>query len=589
VSLTRTPYGLLPAMCVRRHAGDLLRLEGDVAVYINGSRQGAQTSAVDFCSNHDVKERLGFKRAPGWRVSAPVAEQGRVDPPSQEAPLPAHTYYQGATAVHGAVDNQSQLESWTAVYTLPEHDPSNGSAIDFWLGVEPRPARNDSNLTVLQPVISWFGGRWSGAAWNCCPKEQAHEGQRFHLQRPFSTDVAVSIRRAQQGDRPDDQVEVFVIHMDAGFSGGKSTLTMAADGRLFGWFMAVQENHGLNESAGCEQLLRPGDRFTIGQAELRLRGSTVRAVLPFTWHHAHRACSAPVHCPLMICLHVQEAVPNLTWIIRSPWHHTQLYGKCGGAVQVQVSNSSRFTTVDLRGPRAVPPAYPPAPPPVVPAKACLSEMRALCTGRLGSWCRSCVRAHWTALAASGCDRRSTDAICSAGLQTKVNLTIVPADATRHMVLSVTRSENETYEVTSVLGISHGKALGTGIQSRCYAASEQTDDNYYVAGTSFGHYMGGATSFSSSLLQLRVTQVVQTTSGDEVDVDVNAARVSLHWAHWSSATTHDYYKGVHTDYPGNISICDSWPACQTRDVQQAWLATGRKLRAGDMSIHFNGLC
>ena len=188
-----------------------------------------------------------------------------------------------------------------------------------------------ADLAVLQPVVRWFDQKWSAASWNCCPEDQAHVGNRFHLERPFP-DVAVSIRRDMQGE-----AEVFTVHMDAGIGFGDSTLTMAANGRLFGWFMAVQENHQLNESAGCTQLLQPEDRFVFKDSQLKLVDSD------------------------------QHIRPNFT--VRDPWHQSPFATVCGGGVVVSNETDhggSRVNafTIDVLGPPALtPPPSPPPPPP----------------------------------------------------------------------------------------------------------------------------------------------------------------------------------------------------------------------------------
>jgi hexosaminidase len=552
VPLVRTPYGALPAACVREHGDDLLWLEEGVAVYANGSRQGAEPAAVAFCSDHGLKEALGYERGNGWRRS----QNSRVVHTGAErtaGPLPAATYYQGATAVYGEACNHSQLDTWTAVYSLPDRDPVHGT-IDFWLGVEPVSTMYGedgrcnghvpgANLTVLQPVVSWFGNKWSAASWNCCPFGQAHVGNRFHLQRPFP-DVAVSIRRHMQAD-----TEVFTVHMDAGFGGGQSTLAMMANGRLFGWFMAVQENHQLNESAECTQLLQPGDHFVFKNSELKLVDSG----------HLIR--------------------PNFT--IREPWHQSPFSGKCGGRVDVSNETgggSAEAFSIEMWGP---PSPSPPQPPPPLPPK-CLAKIRALCSPKLGSSCLPCAHDHAKDLSDAGCSPGDLKAICSRGLHAKVNLTITPTRQTDQMLISVSRAENRTYEHVAVLGLSSGKADGTAaVASKCYDVSDRADDNYYVAGTRFGHYVGGAIEFQSALLQLRATGVVGTGTPE----------VSLSWARWTSAVGSDTDGGIRTHHPGNISRCDTWPACQVlgRDVERARLGAGERLAAGEFTILFNGPC
>eukprot|EP01052_Picozoa_sp_SAG31_P034337 SAG31_NODE_4000_length_3677_cov_4.657630_2_plen_717_part_00 len=568
VPLVRTPYGLLPAACVREHGDDLLRLEEDVAVYGNGSRQAAAPTSVAFCGDYNLKEALGFRRSRGWLHESQAADDRRrmeLDPVMSGAgPLPSATYYQGATALVGKACNHSQLDTWTAVYSLPDRDPIHGT-IDFWLGVEPvstvygKDGRCNghapgANLTVLQPVVSWFDKKWSAAAWNCCPQDQVHVGNRFHLRRPFP-DVFVSIRRDVQG-----ATEVFTVHMDAGFGGGQSSLAMMANGRLFGWFMAVQENHQLNETAECTQLLQPGDHFVFKDCALKLVGS----------HHTIR--------------------PNFT--IRAPWHASAFAAKCGGGVAVsdEFDHSGAVTgnfAIEMKGPPAL---SPPPPTPALPPR-CLAKMRALCSPQLGSSCLLCAQSHAKELADVGCGVDCLRTICNRGLHARVNLTITPTELNDRMLLSVSRAENSTYEEVMVLGLSSGKiesatALGTTVASKCYDMSDRVDDNYFVAGTRFGHYFGGALEFKSVLLQLRATGLQRQGS-----------EMSLGWARWTSATTSDAdsfngQDGVRSSYPGNISRCDTWPACQAigRDITHAKLRIGGpKMVAGELSIAFNGLC
>ena len=555
VPLVHTPYGALPSVCVRQHGDDLLRLEEGVAVYVNGSRQPPEPADVAFCAGHDLKEALGFSRGPGWRRAAayqrdtfPITTE--LASPGASGPLPAATYYQGAVAVVGSACNHTQLDTWTAVYSLPDHDPSHGT-IDFWLGVEPVSTEYDkdgrcnghapgANLTVLQPVVSWFEHKWGAAAWNCCPEDQVHVGNRFHLERPCP-DVEVSIRRQTQG-----AAEVFTVHMDAGFGNGKSTLAMMANGRRFGWFMAVQENHQLNESGGCSQLLEPGDRFAFKRSALTLVGS------------AH-----PV-------------VPNFT--VREPWHSgSPLAAKCGGHVNVSYDQArgpiSSFS-IDVHGPPGLAPPQPAAP----LSLQCLKQMRSLCSLSIGAEsCEACAASHQNEL--TGCNKDDTARICLRGLQVRVNISIAPTQVTDRMVISVTRAENSTYEDVAVLGLS-GNDTG---QWKCFDVSDRANDNYFVAGTRFGHYFGGAVAFKSALLQLRATAA-------------NSTDLSLSVARWSSAVEEDEnsfsgHDGVRTQYPGNISRCDTWPACQAvgRDTDQTQLQVGERLSVGEFALIFNGQC
>ena len=105
----------------------------------------------------------------------------------------------------------------------------------------------------------------------------------------------------------------------------------------------------------------------------------------------------------------------------------------------------------------------------------------------------------------------------------------------------------------------------------------------MAGTRFGHYVGGAVAFQSALLQLRATGMAGTDTPQEM--------VLLSWARWTSAVGSDTDGGIHTHYPGHISRCDTWPACQVlgRDVEQARLGAGERLVAGEFTVLFNGPC
>ena len=148
-----------------------------------------------------------------------------------------------------------------------------------------------------------------------------------------------------------------------------------------------------------------------------------------------------------------------------------------------------------------------------------------------------------------------------------------------MVISVTRAENSTYEDVAVLGLS-GNDSG---QWKCFDVSDRANDNYFVAGTRFGHYFGGAVAFKSALLQLRATAA-------------NSTDLSLSVARWSSAVEEDENSfsgrdGVRTQYPGNISRCDTWPACQAvgRDTDQTQLQVGERLSVGEFALIFNGQC
>ncbi len=78
--------------------------------------------------------------------------------------------------------------------------------------------------------------------------------------------------------------------------------------------------------------------------------------------------------------------------------------------------------------------------------------------------------------------------------------------------------------------------------------------------------------------------------------MNSTDLSLSFARWSSTVEEDANSfsgrdGVRTQYPGNISRCDTWPASQVvgRDVEQAELRVGERLSVGEFALVFHGPC
>lgn len=89
-----------------------------------------------------------------------------------------------------------EISGWleNANYALGSPNESFGTLIARWT-VPPNPKANDGQTlfffpgledindtqSILQPVLTFFGGQWSIAGWNCCFNNQANESQPVNV------------------------------------------------------------------------------------------------------------------------------------------------------------------------------------------------------------------------------------------------------------------------------------------------------------------------------------------------------------------------------------------------------------------------
>jgi hypothetical protein len=137
-----TPSGYFHPSCVLQIAeGETLMARGRVLQHADGS-----LANVPACTYPHYTAR-------GEIVAAGV---GSVEPPSI-----SHSWIEDANITTG-----TSYGELTATWTVPVGPTTNdGQTVYFFPGLE------DVNdvVSIIQPVLGWYGGQWTIASWNCCP------------------------------------------------------------------------------------------------------------------------------------------------------------------------------------------------------------------------------------------------------------------------------------------------------------------------------------------------------------------------------------------------------------------------------------
>ncbi|HEY3989284.1 MAG TPA: hypothetical protein VGM02_08305 [Acidobacteriaceae bacterium] len=138
-----TPFGYFHPSCLQRLAkGE--RLLADARVQHADGSVNAKAAVCTY--PHYLQSGISPKSA---KSSAPSAINGWV--------ASASITTGSATQSYGAL---------TARWTVPPQPyVDNGQVLYFFPGFEDI---NDSQTSILQPVLGWYQGQWTIASWNCC-------------------------------------------------------------------------------------------------------------------------------------------------------------------------------------------------------------------------------------------------------------------------------------------------------------------------------------------------------------------------------------------------------------------------------------
>jgi len=180
--------------------------------------------------------------------------------------------------INGWIDNagwyppssESNLDSFTSVYTVPGDPPSDvGQVLFFFIGMQNNAYPNAVN--ILQPVLTWGNGikGWNLASWDCCPKN--------------ITVSSKSITGFGAGDLIDGYInrvssDTWKINSVIQKSGANTTLVAQVGTYLYDWADVTQEVYGVTDCPqfakgtmtfskltlkdAAQQTLSPGWQFT---------------------------------------------------------------------------------------------------------------------------------------------------------------------------------------------------------------------------------------------------------------------------------------------------------------------------------------
>jgi hypothetical protein len=161
-----------------------------------------------------------------------------------------------------------EISGWleNANYALGSVYESFGTLIVRWT-VPPAPRANDGQTlfffpgledvydteSILQPVLTWFGGQWSIAGWNCCFNNQANESQPVNVSSGDEIYGAVTSNCAE-GTLTCSTYTVLILDMTTGES--SILANTPTQGQTFNWaFGGVLEPYSI---VSCEDY--PRDR-----------------------------------------------------------------------------------------------------------------------------------------------------------------------------------------------------------------------------------------------------------------------------------------------------------------------------------------
>jgi len=132
----------------------------------------------------------------------------------------------------------------TGYNNIPDAPASEPGTVYYFLGME---NMRGGPVSILQPVLAYQGGEWTGASWACCPSN--------------ITTTGPTIGPAKEGDRmygsmirTDDSTWSIVTQ----FNGQTSTLNAQVGPWAYTWAVATMEDYGVSS---CSQLPHEAVKF----------------------------------------------------------------------------------------------------------------------------------------------------------------------------------------------------------------------------------------------------------------------------------------------------------------------------------------
>lgn len=233
-----TPFGYFHPSCVRTLAkGATMLADGRVQ-----RADGAQEAASACNYPHFTRQ--------GEQVNAVAANAA------------------GKSGTKSTANNSPEISGWleNANYALGSANESFGTLIARWT-VPDTPRANDGQTlfffpgledindteSILQPVLTWFGGQWSIASWNCCFNNQANESQPVNV-FPGDEIYGAVTSNCGEGTLACSTYSVLILDMTTGE--GSILANTPTQGQTFNWvFGGVLEPYNI---VSCEDY--PRDR-----------------------------------------------------------------------------------------------------------------------------------------------------------------------------------------------------------------------------------------------------------------------------------------------------------------------------------------
>jgi len=213
-----TPFGERPAECVIEVADDAVITETTTGLQVteNGIIRNFQVPQV--CNEDNIAERYRMAKLQAGKPAAII--NGWLDNAGWYPP----------TA-------QSQLDSFTATYTVPQ-DPavSRTNVLFYFIGMQDNAAPRDE-VNIIQPVLTWGNGiaGWNAASWACCPKN--------------ITTRSPSLRGIRAGDTVSGiikRLDPFTWSIDTRWNGQNTTLRAQVGGYNYNWADVTLEVYNID-------------------------------------------------------------------------------------------------------------------------------------------------------------------------------------------------------------------------------------------------------------------------------------------------------------------------------------------------------
>jgi len=234
-----TPFGPMPSICVHEAK------EGEVVTPVAGG--------VELRDAHTGELKKFFERL---QICDDVAAQIKAEHIARRNHSSNGLRYDGWLDNVGYV-TPSNVGYFYSMYTVCYANPtSKGQILYYFVGTE---NIDNGELSILQPVLSWYFDQWTFSSWNCCPSGQTWQGSTIYGLSPgatYSGDITVSGGTCTVGSYANGQ---------------SSILKVSQNNRRFDWVDATLEVYYLNQ---CSQFA--AGAFTYSNYVIRdINGYTI--------------------------------------------------------------------------------------------------------------------------------------------------------------------------------------------------------------------------------------------------------------------------------------------------------------------------